>query len=105
LSSRYTITAPRSRHFPLDMLRYAESFPATTDDANLIEGLIERNTERLPRDVVINLRTGIKFNSACFAQACDRWKSFGWRVIRDVAEADRANYTFATELNEAHING
>ncbi|AXQ69895.1 hypothetical protein HOU03_gp373 [Caulobacter phage CcrSC] len=79
--SSFTVTGSKHIGFPMDMLRKGDCWPATTDDANLIEKLIERNDgyiARLPKNVTIRLTTC----ASEYAQdnAAARWASFGWTV-------------------------
>ena len=83
---RYSVTLSRYDVFPLDMLRFGESWPLTADDAGLIHALIARDDEqiaRLPKKVTINLGT-LHDPSPLALSGFDRiklrWESFSIRV-------------------------
>ena len=58
-------------HFPLDMLRYDNSCPASTDDAQTISG---NNDGDIPLSHPVEiLLHGLRCTP-------DRWASFGWKV-------------------------
>lgn len=94
----YVVTGSRG-HFPLDMLRYAESYPSTTDDANIIETLIRGDDRsRLPRTVAIRLGTPHEPDGYLFISPTERWASFGWKVITDERAAGDAISEFHSGL-------
>lgn len=68
--TQYTVEG--SFDFPIDMLRYDQSWPLHESESVLIENSIN---ERHPVG-----RTTIKLS--CIGQPePDRWRSFGWQVI------------------------
>lgn len=77
----FTVTGSKHIEFPLDMLRKGDCWPTTTDDANLIQKLIERTDAyimRLPKEVTISLTTCASEYATDNLRA--RWDSFGWKV-------------------------
>ena len=61
--------------FPLDMLRYDECFPATTNSASKMEGLDRKDGRIIEREIsLVSHRPNI-------TEA--RWESFGWTVFWD----------------------
>lgn len=71
---RFGYTVSGETAFPLDMLRYDASYPASSSDVVMIhESLCSRPTGRL----VINL---ISVHDKNWLPTQARWKSFGWRV-------------------------
>lgn len=56
--------------FPLDMLRYDLSWPATSADAGEAQG----PTFRRPRRIRLK-------SASPFAPTPERWESFGWKVV------------------------
>jgi hypothetical protein len=71
---RYTVTPSTGpMHFPIDMLRYDCSWPASSEDAAKIQDNAEK---RAPRGVEITLSTHMGEPEK------GRWQSFGWTVVR-----------------------
>lgn len=69
---RYTVDRAFGASFPIDMLRYDQSYPATEGDAGKIErtfNLRERTTQSI--DLVSDVATPTPA----------RWASFGWTVV------------------------
>lgn len=71
---RFIYTVSGETAFPIDMLRYDGSYPASSTDASaIIESFIPGNHTRR----VINLMTTRDKN---WLPIQARWRSFGWRV-------------------------
>lgn len=65
--------------FPIDMLRYEQAFPKTTEDALVISSTFKRISQ--PADHVGSLVTIAKVvRSVSEPWAQDRWTSFGWSI-------------------------
>ncbi len=70
-------------HFPMDMLRYDQCFPRTTDDAIALvpsdhpadHVFAQANTREIELIKLANTKHGAMPTNA-------RWASFGWRVMR-----------------------
>lgn len=75
----FYVGAGRSAVFPLDMLRKAECWPATTADAVMIEKVIRR--ELIDSSLLIKVMTHVDPCSVAFNQYAKRWDSFGWEVL------------------------
>lgn len=60
--------------FPVDMLRYDNAWPATSDDAATIGSL-------LSGDIPPGHLTQVELRGARCTPG--RWQSFGWKVIRE----------------------
>lgn len=72
---RFTVTLPRVGVFPLSMLRFDEAFPATDEDANMIERLIRQDDiEGLPPRVTVSLASYARHAPS------KRWDSFNVQV-------------------------
>lgn len=71
--NRYTVEGEGT--FPLDMLRYAASYPSSSQD---VEAMYPNRKEY--RDVTLCKRDGTKGDAALTWEG--RWASFGWRVVR-----------------------
>jgi len=67
---RRTYTVEGAGHFPVDMLRYDDSWPANSVDADSIQ-----NHPALLRRYSVQLET-----HNAHAPTVGRWNSFGWRV-------------------------
>jgi hypothetical protein len=63
-----TYVVEGSGSFPFDMLRYAQSFPASEYDSGLLEGTQRRK---------VSLRS---YSATGIEQSKLRWASFGWTV-------------------------
>lgn len=74
-----TYTVRGSGQFPLDMLRYDQSFPRTVDDAAAIlsSGI---------REVTLKCYTQGSRRRAKTCVTVPRWLSFGWEVITQTTE-------------------
>lgn len=68
-----TFTVRGKGKFPVDMLRYDKCWPASMDDAAVMEDLIV--------EPVVG-RVDIKLTSIS-RPTYDRWKSYGWYVLSD----------------------
>lgn len=82
----YVVSCRKTAGFPLDMLRFAQAHPATTESAMTIHRLIvaeETGDYRaLPDgDVSVHLSTAIPTSGAAFADYVKRWQSFGFKVL------------------------
>ncbi len=84
---RHWYTVRGSGEFPVDMLRYDSSYPATEVNSHIAEGEqdhLGRVTVRpAPRAVTLE-RIGPKDWTPSVA----RWESFGWRVDADVLSVE-----------------
>jgi hypothetical protein len=67
--------------FPLDMLRYDGCYPATSEDAGLIQEHLDRNISMADRDKTPITLTHIN-GQAKWAPTAGRWESFLWKVVR-----------------------
>lgn len=71
---RFGYTVSGETPFPLDMLRYDASYPASSSDVAMIhESLRGQSTGRL----VINL---LSAHDKLWLPTQARWRTFGWRV-------------------------
>jgi len=77
----YAVTAGRTAVFPMDMLRYAESFPATSEAGTAIERTFATDREPPAMRPQIELTTYLDPRGMAFYQSASRWASFGWRVL------------------------
>lgn len=88
----YHVVLTRHDVFPMDMLRYAEAWPATADDAALIDILISRDDARLqllPKTVSIRLGSLHRPDPDLdprFTSIKQRWESFLIEVRLDAWE-------------------
>ena len=91
-TSGYRVSCSRSAIFPLDMLRFSESWPLSTEAAGLIEALVTRDPaviDRLPSRVTITLGTINNDLMTMHPTIVRRWESFGFKVeaLTDTAPA------------------
>ena len=68
--------------FPIDMLRYDESYPASERDAARIERLREPQVTSNESEINLERIVGDPDQQPCN----DRWKSFGWTVAELTTE-------------------
>lgn len=65
--------------FPLDMLRYDESHPTSSEDTILI---VQLSGEHCPNDISLNDRHEISLATGSrYSPNKERWKSFSWEVL------------------------
>lgn len=76
----FLVRGGRSNVFPLDMLRYGEAYPASTDDAALIQKSLEGTLGESRGPVFVRLCSPIDITGYSFARIVKRWESFGWTV-------------------------
>ena len=67
-----TFTVKGTGRFPLDMLRYASCWPATSDDVAAL-------TSTTPIAITLRLHSRTKTPDAVLWAG--RWASFGWQII------------------------
>jgi hypothetical protein len=85
----YTVVGHRALEFPMDMLRFAEAWPAGPDDAAQIElSFHHDDTADQPKGRRVHLFSRADPERMIRA----RWESFGWRIARlhDEATVRRA---------------
>lgn len=86
----YAVEGRRFTAFPMDMLRHAESFPQCSDDAGLIQSILERWADgpkpAKGENIRIHLSTHLDPCDYGFSRCAQRWESFGWKVL--VRDAD-----------------
>lgn len=75
---KITVYGGRCLPFPLPMLRFAEAWPATDDDAMKIERAVRGEWRADDESQAIDLYTGQNDVARIFS--AKRWASFGWRV-------------------------
>lgn len=73
----YRVRAPRTAIFPLDMLRYAASWPASAEAAAQIARSLECGADGRQE---IELQTYEDPRTFEFSTFVKRWHSFGWIV-------------------------
>jgi len=83
--SSYRVVGPRASEFPLTMLRRADSWPSTDDDATAIHRtLLPELLHKGDGPTTVLLSTHHPLDGLTFLQCAQRWASFGWRVwVRD----------------------
>jgi hypothetical protein len=69
----HNFTVEGGSHFPYDMLRYNQCWPASQEDAATIERA-SRPRERGPFSVTLSTHSPNAPTEA-------RWESFGWKVV------------------------
>lgn len=69
---RTTYTVQGAGHFPLDMLRYDESFPQNSEDVGKIDDRIVQRSVNLVH----------KGAEKDWWPTVERWESFGWRILQ-----------------------
>ena len=74
--TEFTVTG--RGYFPLDMLRYDACFPKGSDDVAAIENM----GPPAPREVTL-LRYSAYKADVERAVTIERWRSFGWTVLRN----------------------
>jgi hypothetical protein len=67
-----TFTVKGTGRFPLDMLRYAQCWPATSDDVVALDS-------KTPIAITLRLHSRTKTPDAVLWGG--RWASFGWNII------------------------
>jgi len=81
----YYVEGSRYGGFPLDMLRYSQSYPV---DADIIHALLHAqetgNYGSLGKRVRVRLSTILDPSGAGFHMSSQRWESFGWKVVEVV---------------------
>lgn len=77
MTTRYTVQGRGA--FPIDMLRYDACYPATEQDAGLIEDLLRHpHIDRNPHEVTIETHRTPRTHAVIVTWG--RWESFGWTV-------------------------
>lgn len=77
---RFEYTVSGTGRFPLDMLRYDGSYPASSQDANTITDSLDPElaiSDEAPARWRVNLVTS---QAKAWLPTQARWASFGWRV-------------------------
>lgn len=79
--TKITVVGGRCAPFPLPMLRFAEAWPATDDDAMKIERSVIGHWDQVPDRQTIDLYTGQSHAGRIMSER--RWASFGWQVLEE----------------------
>lgn len=94
----YQVRAPRAATFPLDMLRYSASWPASAEAAAQIERSIRGEVSEQRGNQAVDLQTYEDPRTFEFASFVKRWHSFGWTVyVKDADGEFRAPGPFVGE--------
>lgn len=72
----HTYSVSGATQFPVDMLRYDQSFPATEPTAYLIRGSVLNGGEH--SRLTVQLRA---VGPKDWRPTAGRWESFGWRIV------------------------
>lgn len=67
--------------FPIDMLRWTQSWPATQDDSNLIARMVALSHEEDRANVDQEITLATYQNARLVAR--DAWRKCGWEVVEE----------------------
>ena len=70
-----TFTVTGQSAFPIDMLRYASAWPATTEDVMTIANSLRSYCADTDGPLSVTLRCYVNAETGIFPE---RWRSFGW---------------------------
>ena len=88
-SYRLKFTVEGSGDFPIDMLRYDHCYPATSTQSAIIPQDAEQRRVRLAISLYSTKTNMDRCIKSGILPCVERWKSFGWEVLREETEAIR----------------
>ena len=69
-------------NFPVDMLRYDNCWPSTSEDSVKISWTLQNNLQTMEdNEISFMLGRGIELYTDNRSLTAKRWESFGWEVV------------------------